>query len=479
VSSQEQTGKKLSLDEQTFQQLLESAYVLQKHTAEQALNQPDTPNAAANDPLGEVVETQKIIQQRKLDIAEAAELIVEKARTIVHAQSAAIGIVQDDELIFSSTSGKTTIEPGTHVPIAQSLAAAVLLPDSPLFGKILLCPDVKTAPEINYEICRERGIRSLILVPVQYEGKIESILELASDRPNAFDAREVRLAELMASLLRDAIARAAEMAWKQTVASERATMLEAMDALQPQIERLIAPDVESAPRSLPPDVPAAEFSAASFRDEREPVFSSARFGGEYAPLDPAPAAESVPEMSVPAATEFAPAAIESAPVQAQPAEIETANPEERKSPWTSATSTRQWLETLRPEKSGALWLSRQWQAQRANFYLMLSALLLLAVLSGWGTHSSNGVSANTGTTNAAAPQLSLFERGLVALRLADPPPPPPNLGNPTVQVWIDLHTALYYCPGSPMYGKTPGGKFSLQRDAQLDQFEPANRQPCQ
>lgn len=479
MSSQEQAGKKLSLDEQTFQQLLESAYVLQKHNAEQSSNPPVTQNAPANDPLGEVVETQKIIQQRKLDIAEAAELIVEKARTIVHAQSAAIGIVQDDELIFSSTSGKTTVEPGTHVPIAQSLAAPVLLPDSPLLGKILLCPDVKTAPEINYEICRERGIRSLILVPVQYEGKIESILELASDRPNAFDARDVRLAELMASLLRDAIARAAEMAWKQTVASERATMLEAMDALQPQIERLITPDVESEPTSLPPDVPAAEFSAASFRNEREPVFSSARFGREYAPHDATPTAEAGAEMPVPAASELAPLPIESSPVQAQLAEIEPAQPEERKSPWTSATSTRQWLETLRPEKSGVLWLSRQWHAQRANFYLGLSALLLLAVLSGWGTHSANGVSANSGATKTTGPQLSLFERGLVALGLADPPPPPPNLGNPTVQVWIDLHTALYYCPGSPMYGKTSGGKYSLQRDAQLDQFEPANRQPCQ
>ena len=107
MSSQEQIGRKLTLDEQTFQQLLESAYVLQRHHAEQISDQPASQNAAASDPLGEVVETQKLIQQRKLDIAEAAELIVEKARTIVHAQSAAIGIVQNDELIFSSTSGKS------------------------------------------------------------------------------------------------------------------------------------------------------------------------------------------------------------------------------------------------------------------------------------------------------------------------------------------------------------------------------------
>jgi len=489
VSSQEKPGRKLSLDEQTFQQLLESAYVLQRHNAEQSSTTAAPQNPAASDPLGEVVETQKLIQQRKLDIAEAAELIVEKARTIVHAQSAAIGIVQDEELIYSSTSGKTAIEPGTHVPIAQSSAAPVLLPDSPLFGKILLCPDVKTAPEINYEICRDRGIRSLILVPVQYEGKIESILELASDRPNAFDARDVRLAELMASLLRDAIARAAEMAWKQTVASERATMLEAMDALQPQIERLIAP-VEPTPAPMAAahdvsssEVPPAEFSAASFSNH-EPVFSSSRFGGEFAAMEAAPTSHiegisSPQDELTPAIASVAPLTPEIQTRDVQPSDAEAAEAPAPKSPWTSAISTRQWLETLRPEKSSALWLSRQWHAHRANFYLTLSALLLLAVLSGWGTHSSNSVSAANAGNNASAPQLSLFERGLVAFGLADPPPPQPNLGNPNIQVWIDLHTALYYCPGSPMYGKTPGGKFSLQRDAQLDQFEPANRQPCQ
>lgn len=475
MSSQEKAGKKLTLDEQTFQQLLESAYVLQKHQAEAAAHNPATQSTGASDPLGEVVETQKIIQQRKLDIADAAELIVEKARTIVHAQSAAIAIVQNDELIYSSISGKSNLETGMRLPIPQSLAAPILLPDSALAGKILLCPDVKTAPEINYEICRERGIRSLILLPVQYEGKIESVLELVSDRPNAFDARDVRLAELMASLLRDAIARAAEIAWKQTIAAERTTMLEAMDALQPQIERLITPDLDTSSSPLPADVPAAEFSAASFKNDHEPVFSSARFGGEFAPSDAA-VAEAGHELSATVASEFAPAPNETSQPQTELAEAGLPQSEAGKSPWTSATSTRQWLETLRPEKSGALWLSRQWHAHRANFYLVLSALLLLAVLSGWGTRSTSD--ASPGGSKPSTPQLSLFERGLVAAGLADPPPPQPNLGNPNVQVWIDLHTALYYCPGSPMYGKTPGGKFSLQRDAQLDQFEPANRQPC-
>ena len=67
---------------------------------------------------------------------------------------------------------------------------------------------------------------------------------------------------------------------------------------------------------------------------------------------------------------------------------------------------------------------------------------------------------------------------LISLGLAEAPPTPENHGNPDTQVWVDLHTALYYCPGADLYGKTPKGRFTSQRSAQLDQFEPAYRKAC-
>jgi len=78
-------------------------------------------------------------------------------------------------------------------------------------------------------------------------------------------------------------------------------------------------------------------------------------------------------------------------------------------------------------------------------------------------------------------QLSWFESLLVELGLAEVPPTqtPTYSGNPNVRVWVDVHTALYYCPGSALYGKTPGGRFSKQRAAQEDQFEPASRVVCE
>jgi len=156
---------------------------------------------------------------------------------------------------------------------------------------------------------------------------------------------------------------------------------------------------------------------------------------------------------------------------------------ERAADWSSAVTARDFLEQLAAAKPGSF--SRFWKARRGDVYLAIAVILVAAVIR-WGIWSSHSVSATgTQTTSAAghrkpAPDadLSVFDRMLISVGLADPPPAPEYRGNPDTQVWVDLHTALYYCPGADLYGKTPKGKFTTQRDAQLDQYEPAYRKTC-
>jgi hypothetical protein len=76
--------------------------------------------------------------------------------------------------------------------------------------------------------------------------------------------------------------------------------------------------------------------------------------------------------------------------------------------------------------------------------------------------------------------LDPWERALVTLGIAEEPTPLIHSpGDPKAQVWIDPHTALYYCPGEEQYGKTEDGRFSSQREAQMDRFEPAGRSACE
>jgi len=105
---------------------------------------------------------------------------------------------------------------------------------------------------------------------------------------------------------------------------------------------------------------------------------------------------------------------------------------------------------------------------RADLYLGVSVLVAaLALL--WPTAGST-----------QQPTLSSWERALVVLGIAEAAPPAVHLqGDPAIEVWIDPHSALYYCPGEEQYGKTADGRFTTQREAQVDRFEPASRSACE
>ena len=103
---------------------------------------------------------------------------------------------------------------------------------------------------------------------------------------------------------------------------------------------------------------------------------------------------------------------------------------------------------------------------RADFYLAIAFLVAATALL-WPSATS------------PLRHLSPWERVLVSLGVAEAPPPAIHYrGDPNIKVWVDTHTALYYCPGDDLYGKSPDGRFTTQHEAQADRFEPAQRSAC-
>ncbi len=105
---------------------------------------------------------------------------------------------------------------------------------------------------------------------------------------------------------------------------------------------------------------------------------------------------------------------------------------------------------------------------RANLYLAAAILVALLALM-WPA-----------ATVPRRAVLRPWQRALITLGIAEAPAPVVHLqgGDPNIEVWVDPHTALYYCPGEEQYGKTPDGRFSSQREAQMERFDPAGRSAC-
>lgn len=531
------------LDESTFQQILQAAYIIQKENDSQLKRELRVDPAAS---LAVIAETQELLQSQHYDVTAAAKLIVERLSKITNARGIAIALVANDQLTYRAAVGKLSSLAGQSGPMATNVSEFLRKEEGLERG-----PD-----DARSELLGKRD-QSPVFFPVYCDGRITALLQLSLPNAEAIQKDEIRSCQLMAGLMGESISRAAEMEWKQSLAAERATMLAALEQLRPQLQRLAAePMPESAEMSaetLPPEVTAKLGEAMPAIDAplpadvlkaalSEPAFAQAamihglistcgncgyrvsdgekfcgRCGsplskedsvageGSETPTDGweatrvanlEPAHDSGPDVAgdVPvsgmekpaeqlvattaavhgsAGSALVPQATESETPDAQEnALTKVAEPAEsdQVSPWSSAVKARHWLHSLQPEDSG--WLSKH----GGDLSVATAALILLLVVFGWSTRPAPHRAASKAPPQ---PSLTLFEQLLVGLGMAEAPAAPTPLGNPNVQVWEDLHTGLYYCPGAELYGKTPGGKVTNQRDAQLDQFEPAARKICE
>jgi hypothetical protein len=571
-------------DEQTLGKLLEAAYVIQEHNQEmrrlelrpvkrdqvkaednsppvqnpspqtklpQPAPLPDNPST-----LAKIVQTQHQIQFRRLEFQTALKLVAERVCEMTNASGAAIATIDGKNAHYRAVFGRSTPVPGKIIALDKAMFGPCLNT-----GQVLRCADANAEFLLDVDECKRRGIQSLIAVPVFHDGGVAGGLELYFASPNAFTEQNVHTCQLMAGLVADALVREEEAAWKKSLASERAAMLEALEKLQPNLAALVEKPVTKNPwpaEKVSPPAPThsyckcgnqlmaeeqfcgqcgtprvgdyetsdlqskvaslwqmqesqkketgSETAKNAFEktgkkfDARRPDSSLARSLGEQIPdlfassdLElPEEADEPVERPAPVEMREIAGVEDEDLPIEAD--ELSAESPDRSQAlakpqvahpaDWGSAASARAFLERFVSSKRTGR-LLQLWNAHRGDIYLGIAVILVACVIR-WGLWSNHPVKA-TGTPAAATathrkpvpdPGLSFFDRVLIQLGLAEPPEPQEDKGNPGVQVWVDLRTALYYCPGTDLYGKTPQGKFTTQREAQLDQFEPAYRKAC-
>ena len=582
VTDQEKTP---GLDEQTFGKLVEAAYVLQEHNREmrkmeeslelhseqlreqesaaQAQFPRKSPDAQENVPAGdytltlaEIVEAQHQIQRRHLALDPAMAVVAERVARITNASGAGIGLLDEKLVCYRAGAGAPALPSGTEVPLTAAVCAATVRT-----GQVIRSEDVSLEFLFDAEGCLKRGIQSLISVPIYHDGNIVGALELYFDGMRGFAEQDVHTCQLMAGLVTEAIGREAESSLKKSVASERSTMLEAIEKLKPNLAALAAQASSSSGEqpgtsadtlscwrcgsevlpveqycgtcgaSRTPDGEAADGEPSEMQNKLAAAWHKQQ-AEQASPTIPSSVSPVTQEARRLASTQWDaidfqpedyPAKEQTTPLpewhetDAKLAQFLTPEPDTDSIASPSSSFTIQLgmhdaedhetslvklqqedgtlLTAAAPELTPAAGatstpneLIRFWHTRRGNFYLGIAVLTLVVI--GWGILSGDHqVAATTHTTAAPststrrkqpAPDadLSMFDKFLISLGLAEAPEAPQDRGNPDVQVWVDLHTALYYCPGSDLYGKTQKGRFASQHDAQLDQFEPALRKAC-
>ncbi|GAC1431019.1 MAG: hypothetical protein NVS1B11_05110 [Terriglobales bacterium] len=524
--------RKPILNENSFQELLSAAYVLQQHSDRLIGNEPE---ANPTRILSEIVDIQRLIEAGNLDIQGTSKIIAERLKTITSATGVAISIVDGSELEYIVALGKASTVAGSRIPCAKSPSAESL-------RSVTASRDGQSVVKPLVRRIADGG--SFISVPFSDSSKVAGAVELRFES-SAVPENDIAAAQLMAGLMGDAVARSRDWRRHTSTNSEevpvpgpllhdfeqvfRAAESQFILEEQPEVENEhFHPHLANTPTNQQPPQAIANSSAPAM----DPVCHSCghhfvddeyfcgscgltRFVAEIADdglqskwasmwfLQQSSQAEAgntgsalhpVPKLNA-GGNSSSFEALDSSSSESHFSALASAVLEKDQTsgganPQAESTADLQSvgdnLGRVSSPNSYQLfggWISQQWRRHRAEFYLVVAAILLLVAISGWGTNSSNTANSPIPAQamrrqNPPKPKLTAFEQVLVSLGLAEPPPAPAYEGNPDTQVWIDLHTALYYCPGTDLYGATPKGRMTSQRSAQLDEFQPADRRPC-
>ena len=214
--------------------------------------------------LAAIAETHTAVHKNNLGLPQALQLIASSASNITKASATAIWLVQSGSAVCRAATGTYKDVVGQHMEIATSRWAACLQR-----GEVLRIWNAQTGSaggDSGNDMHTEASAAgtSLLAVPIHHEGKVEGVLEVVFPRSQRFSDADLRTCQILSGLVSEAMALASGQEWKHVLDSERATLLQALDLIQPHLARLLneAESKAESPRELRP---VAENSSSETR----------------------------------------------------------------------------------------------------------------------------------------------------------------------------------------------------------------------
>jgi hypothetical protein len=161
--------------------------------------------------LSDLLHLQQSIATGEFDLNRSIYLIAKHARTVANATGVAIGLLEEDQLVYQVGSGSAAVLVGQRV-------MATLSTSERNRGDILRVENAQADTRIAAEICRQFGANSLLMVPIYHEGMVAGVLQVLFSEQHTFGYAEMGAYRLMAGLLEEAIWYAAHPEKKRALA---------------------------------------------------------------------------------------------------------------------------------------------------------------------------------------------------------------------------------------------------------------------
>ena len=132
-----------------------------------------------------------------LDLDDLLTELLERVVDILHADTAAVLLVEDDGRTLAARAAKgleEEVERGFRLPVGRGFAGRVAATRQPVVIR-----DLDNSPvEVVNPLFREKSIRSLLGVPLVVEGSVIGVLHVGTLVPREFEEEDVELLQLVA-----------------------------------------------------------------------------------------------------------------------------------------------------------------------------------------------------------------------------------------------------------------------------------------
>jgi hypothetical protein len=203
-------ARKLALDEDSFQHLLEAAYTLQENKDVLRAGSSENDSASVFSEIAALrlqilahpnlakphVVNSEDAEAKPKTAGEAAALVADCLRRLTKADGTSVCLIVDGYLRPAACSGTAAKVLGGSVA-SNSLVATERLRNGRAFQSANACSDIRLGPTL----CVELQIGSLLAFPIERQNEIAGLIEVRWTQADAFSDGDERICQLMADLM--------------------------------------------------------------------------------------------------------------------------------------------------------------------------------------------------------------------------------------------------------------------------------------
>jgi len=159
--------------------------------------------------LHRIIETQRDVAVAGLDLERVMRLVCERTQELTGGDSASILLADGDGFVHRAATGFIAAHVGERIPLDTTLTGWVHRE-----GRSAICNDTTFDPRVG-PLASERGVRSMVIVPLVHGDESVGQLQVHSQRIDAFTDEDLHTLELLTVVLSSALSHAAEFEAKR------------------------------------------------------------------------------------------------------------------------------------------------------------------------------------------------------------------------------------------------------------------------